>query len=86
MAISEIQNLITDLHTSFTAEDEEPSPQQQQLLAQMQAYSHGTDEAEPELPKLSESAELLLEEVQESYPKSAAIIREVINILANMGI
>lgn len=84
MAIKNIQNLISDLHDSFG--DDETSVQQQQLMQQLKDYSHALDEAEPVPPNMAEAAELLLEEIEESYPKSAGIIREVINMLSNIGI
>lgn len=84
MPINNIQNLISDLHDSFA--DEKTSPQQQQLMQQLQQLSHNLDEAEPVPPKFADTAEILLEEIEESYPKSAAIIREVIHILGNIGI
>lgn len=86
MAITKIKNLISDLHQIFAIESDGPSVQQQQLLAQMKAYTHNLDEAEPTPPQFSDTAELLLEEIQEGHPKSAEIIKEVINILSNMGI
>ena len=81
-----VRNLIIDLHDSFAMEEASPSAQQQQLMQQLQHFSHNLDEAEPTPLNFSETAELLLEEVEESYPKTASIIREVINSLGNMGI
>ena len=63
-----------------------PHYMQQQLMQQLQHFSHNLDEDEPAPPSFTDTAELLLEEVEESYPKSATIIREVINSLGNMGI
>lgn len=84
MPIDNLKALITDLHNSFG--DDETSPQQQQLMQQLQIYVHDIDTAEPAPPGLIESAEILLEEMEEDYPKTAAIIRQVINTLGNIGV
>lgn len=84
MPIDNLKALITDLHDSFG--DDETSQQQQQLMQQLQIYVHDIDTAEPVPPGLIESAEILLEEMEEGYPKTAAIIRQVINTLGNIGV
>jgi hypothetical protein len=84
MPIDNLKALISDLHDSFG--DDESSPQQQQLMQQLQIYVHDIDTAEPVPPGLIECAEILLDEVEEDYPQTAAIIRQVINALGNMGI
>jgi len=84
MPIDNLKTLISDLHDSFG--DDETSPQQQQLMQQLQIYVHDIDTAEPVPPGLIESAEILLDEVEEDYPQTAAIIRQIINALGNMGI
>jgi hypothetical protein len=84
MPIDTLKNLIIDLHESFG--DDETSPQQELLMQQLQTYVHDTDTAEPVPPGLMESAEILLDEVKESYPQTAAVIRQVINSLGNIGI
>ena len=84
MPIDNLKVLISDLHDSFG--DDEASPQQQQLMQQLQNYVHDIDTAEPIPPGLIESAEILLDEMEEDYPQTAAIIRQVINALGNMGI
>ena len=81
MPIDNLNALISDLHDSFG--DDETSPQQQELMRQLEAYVHDINTAEPVPPSLIESAEILLEE---SYPQTAAIIREVINALGRIGI
>ncbi len=84
MPIDSLKALIIDLHDSFG--DDETSPQQQQLMQQLQIYVHDIDTAERVPPGLIESAEILLEEMEEGYPKTAAIIRQVINTLGNIGV
>jgi hypothetical protein len=84
MPIDNLKALIIDLHDSFG--DEETSAQQKQLMQQLQTYVHDIDTAEPVPPGLIESAEILLEEVEEGYPQTAAVIRQVIKTLGNIGI
>ncbi|CAA0082034.1 Uncharacterised protein [Halioglobus japonicus] len=84
MPIDNLKSLIQDLHDSFG--DDETSAQQQALLQQLHNYAHDIDKAEPTPPSVVESAEILLEEVEEDYPQAAAIVRQVINALSNMGI
>jgi hypothetical protein len=84
MPINNLKALISDLHDSFG--DDQTSPQQQLLMQQLQTYVHDTNTAEPVPPGLIESAEILLDEVEEDYPHTGAVIRQVINALGNMGI
>lgn len=84
MPVDNLKALIIDLHDSFG--DDETSPRQQQLMQQLQTYVHDIDTAEPVPPSLIESAEILLDEVEESYPQTATIIRQVIKTLRNIGI
>ena len=84
MPMDNLKTLISDLHDSFG--DDETSSQQQQLMQQLQMYVHDIGTAEPVPPGLVESAEILLDEVEEDYPQTAAIIKQIINVLGNMGI
>ena len=84
MPIDNLKALMIDLHDSFG--DDETSPQQQQLMQQLKIYVHDIDTAEPVPPGLVESAEILVDEVEEDYPQTAAIIKQVISALGNMGI
>jgi RAB protein geranylgeranyltransferase component A len=84
MPIANLKALMIDLHDSFG--DDETSSQQQQLMQQLQSYVHDIDTAEPAPPGLIESAEILIDEMEEGHPKTAAIIRQVINALGNIGI
>jgi hypothetical protein len=84
MPIDNLKALMIDLHDSFG--DAETSSQQKQLMQQLQGYVHDIDTAEPVPPGLIESAEIMLDEVEEGHPKTAAIIRQVINALGNIGV
>ena len=78
-----IEGLLTQLHERFA--DSDTSPQQEAMLAQMQSQL-----AEWEGPKppadFQETAELLLEELEEEHPTAAGIIAEIINTLSRIGI
>jgi hypothetical protein len=79
-----LQNLMSSLHDQFG--DDVISPQQQQLMQDLESHIHGMDEAEPADPNIQETLTLLLDDVEERHPQSAAIIREVMEALKNMGI
>jgi len=79
-----LQNLISSLHDQFG--DDETSPQQQQLMQDLESHIHGINEAAPVDPNIQETLTHLLDEVEVRNPKSAALIREVMDALKNMGI
>lgn len=79
-----LKNLISRLHDNFG--DDLSSPQQQQLMQKMQSYAHDINEAEPIQPNLRESVELLLEDIEEQHPSAAAIAKEILEVLGNIGI
>ena len=78
-----IEGLITQLHEKFA--DSDTSPQQDAMLESMQSQL-----AEWEGPKppenFFETAEMLLQEVEEDHPKAAALVREIINALNSIGV
>lgn len=78
-----IEGLISELHEKFA--DSDTSPQQEAMLQQMQSQL-----AEWEGPKpsndLFETAELLLQEIEEDHPTAANILRQVINALDSIGV
>jgi len=77
-----IEGLLGQLHEKFA--DSDTSPQQEAMIAQMQS-----ELAEWEGPKppetFVESADLLLQEIQEEHPKAARLLQEIINTLNNIG-
>ena len=78
-----IEGLFTDLHEKFA--DSNTSPQQEEMLAQMQ--SHLAEWEGPKPPEdFTETAEMLLQEIEDEHPKAAGIIREIINTLGNIGV
>lgn len=78
-----IEGLITQLHDKFA--DSETSPQQEAMLARMRSQL-----AEWEGPKppadFFETAEMLLQEMEEEHPKAAGLVREIINALNSIGV
>jgi hypothetical protein len=75
---------MSSLHDQFG--DDEISAQQQQLMQDLESHIHGMNEAAPVDPNIQETLTLLLDDVEERHPQSAAIIREVMEALKNMGI
>lgn len=83
MAKQHIEGLFTQLHEKFASSD--TSPQQEAMLAQMQSQLEEWEGPKPG-GDLKETAELLLQEVEEEHPTAARIIHEIINILNNIGV
>jgi len=78
-----IEGLITQLHDRFA--DSDTSPQQEAMLARMK--SQLAEWQGPKPPKdFTETAEMLLQEVEEEHPKAAGLVREIINALNSIGV
>ena len=84
MPKKKIERLMSDLHEQFGGDL--TSPQQQQLMEKMQHHLHRWGENEPLEPNFQESVELLLEDIKDKHPKAAAVIKEVLEVLNNIGI
>lgn len=78
-----IEGLISDLHDKFA--DSDTSPQQEEMLAQMQSQLAGWEGPKPP-ENFTETAEMLLQEIEDEHPKAAGVIREIINTLGNIGV
>ncbi len=79
-----VESLITDLHERFG--DDLPSPQQQELMAQLQAHIHDLGEAEPVEPDFLEAVEVYLAEIEGEHPKAAAVVHQILDTLRNIGV
>jgi hypothetical protein len=79
-----IEGLISSLHEQFG--DDLTSPQQKQLMDSMQQHLHAWGENEVPDPTFNESLEMLLEEIEDDHPKAAATIKQILQILGDMGI
>lgn len=84
MAREHIEGLISDLHDRLGAG--RSSPQQERMLAQMRAQLADWDGESPPDGDLRETAELLLEEVEEKHPTAAKVLRDIIQSLHNAGL
>ena len=84
MPKAKINNLMTALHSRFG--DDLTSPQQKQLLKELQSHIHAWNEKEPVDPDFPQTVNLLLEEIEEEHPKAAAVMREIMRVLENIGV
>lgn len=80
MPQQQLENLITRLHESFGST--ETSPQQQQLLDDLQRHSAGGSDT----LSLQDSANVVLEELEIEHPKAAAVLREIVETLGRLGV
>ena len=79
-----LENLITRLHQEFSPG--QSSPQQQQLLNELQNHLHNSGAQAPADPSLQDSANLLLESLEVEHPQAAGIVREIIETLGRLGL
>jgi hypothetical protein len=84
MPKEQVQHLITDLHDRFG--DDLSSPQQQELLSQVQAHIHNMDEAAPADPSFLETVEHFVTDIEAEHPNAASVLAQVLDILKNMGV
>ncbi len=84
MARAIIENLMTELHERFG--ELESSPQQERLLADLQAHVHTLGEDGVGDPTPVETVELMLENLGGNHPRIAAVLRELLDTLKNMGV
>ena len=75
---------MSDLHERFG--NEPATSQQNQLMQELQKHIHNFDEVEPVDPNFIETLDLLLEEVKAEHPQAAGVVRQIMEILNNMGI
>ena len=83
MAKKKIEGLISNLHQRFA--DSETSPEQEALLAQMQSQLSEWQGPKPD-NNLAETTEMLLNDLEEKHPKAAAVARDILDTLAQIGI
>ncbi len=85
MAQEKIQNLISQLHDLYW-DDKTASVQQQRLLQELERRAHpeGTEELDEPMPR--DTMEMLVEEMEVEHPKTAAVMRELLETLKNIGI
>lgn len=78
----EIEGLISQLHEKFA--DSDTSPQQEAMLAQMQSHLAEWEGPKPD-NSFRETAELLVQELEDEHPTAAGLVREIINTLNHIG-
>jgi hypothetical protein len=83
MSNNQTKNLLSNLQASL---NNDLSESQRFLMQQVENHIHGVGEPEPSDPSLEESLELLLLDVEQQHPKAAAIVREIIKTMGDMGI
>ncbi len=84
MPKAKIQGLISNLHEKLSSDD--TSPQQDLLLAQLQAQLDSWEGPKPASGDIKEATQELLEEIEESHPKAARIALEIIESLGHLGL
>ncbi|MDQ2077323.1 DUF4404 family protein [Marinimicrobium sp. ABcell2] len=84
MPQEKIQNLISELHDIYG--DDQVSPQQAQLLADLERHVHPAGSEDEPDPVPLETLERLVEEMAVDHPKTAIVMRQLVETLKNMGI
>lgn len=76
--------LITEWHEKFAADN--TSSQQEDLMMRVNAHIHELGEAEPVDPTLLDAVELYLTEIEAEHPQGAAVVRQLLETLKNIGV
>lgn len=64
----------------------EASAQQQALINTIEYHIHDENEPDPAEPNLREAIELLIDDLEADHPQGAAVARNILETLANIGI
>ena len=84
MARQKVEGLLTQLHERFA--DSDTSPQQEALLQQLQGQLGEWEGPLPADGNIVNTAELLLEEVQDKHPQLSRLVSELLDVLGRLGI
>ncbi len=84
MAKQKIVNLISDLNVIFG--NGEPSAAQVKLMQDLESHVHSITEVQPVDPTILDSIEIGLEGLQDEHPKVAAVLKEALSALRNIGV
>lgn len=84
MAKQKVEGLLSQLHEKFA--DSDTSPQQEALLQQLQSHLAEWEGPLPADGNIVNTAELLLETVEEEHPHLSRIVKEIIDALGRIGI
>jgi len=80
----EMEGLLSALHEKYAASD--TSPEQDALMAQLQAQLADWEGPQPPDGSVVTTAELLIDQLEERHPHLSAALREVVNLLGRIGI
>lgn len=85
MPQEKVRNLITQMHEMYG--DEEPSAAQRRLMEQLELHTHpkGTKDQYGE-PVPLDTLEMLVEEMAAEHPRTAGVMREILETLKNIGV
>jgi len=78
-----IEELLFVLHEKT---DVENSPQQAQLMTQLQQNLHDLDSDAVENASMVETVELLLEEFSDEHPQASAVAKDILRVLQDIGV
>ena len=84
MPKEQAQALISEWHDRFG--DEQTSSQQADLMMRLNAHIHELGEQEPVDPTMLDAVELYLTEVESDHPQGAAVVRQLLETLKNIGV
>ncbi len=76
--------LISDLHDRFG--NDLTSPEQSNLMQQLESHIHELGEEEPVEPSFVEAVEMYVTEIEEEHPKAAVVVRQILDTLKNIGV
>jgi hypothetical protein len=79
-----MEGLLSELHAKYAASD--TSPAQDALMEQLQSQLAEWDGPKPADGSVITTAELLVEELKERHPQISAVLRELVQALARVGL
>lgn len=83
MPRQKIKGLISQLHEKLG--DDQTSPEQALMLAQMQSQLDSWEGPKPADGNLVNLAEELISDIEEKHPKATQVVREIIESLRQLG-
>lgn len=84
MAKEQITGLVSKLHDQLTSS--ETSPEQEALLLQLHSQLENWEGAPAPDGSIVNTAELVLEELEDDHPQLSMVIKEIIDALGRIGI
>lgn len=84
MSTEKLGGLVTQLHDQLTTS--QTSPEQEALLQQLHSQLENWEGPPAPDGSIVNTAELVLEELEDHHPQLSLVIREIIDALARIGI